>query len=255
MEMSVRVQIASVILMLVLALQARPSELEMGDMEIAAGKFLVASNYHMSDPKFKTSVILLVRHDPEKGTLGLILNHPTRMNVHEALPGISEAQHVNSTVYLGGPVAMRSFTMLVRTNEPADGLTRVLSSVSFSADMDAMTEWLARESRPNRIRIFAGYSGWGAGQLAAEMQMRGWRLLPADARSVFEISPENLWPELTGRQPTIRTAIPDEWPPPDPWPLPALQEGDMPQGRHSKVSNTPAGTTPDPGASFRTAGR
>lgn len=209
--------IAPVLLFLVLAAQVRSSELEIEDTEIAAGKFLVASNYHMSDPKFQTSVILLVRHDPDKGTLGLILNHPTKMNVHEALPGISDVQHMTDSVFIGGPVDMRNFMMLVRTNESSDGLIRVLNNVSFSADIDVIADWLGKESRSNRIRIFAGYSGWGPGQLALEMQMRGWRLLPADAKAVFEIAPEDLWSEVTKRQPGIRTSIPGEWLRRDPW--------------------------------------
>lgn len=213
--MSLRIFVFVAIVIAWLALPAQPVE-NPRDTEIAAGKFLIASNFYMSDPKFQTSVILLVRHDPEKGTLGLILNHPTKMNVHDALPGISEAQHLTSPIYIGGPVSLRDYMMLVRTNQPGDGLLRVINNVSFSSSVDTIAEWLPRESRPNKIRIFAGYSGWAAGQLALEIQMRGWRLLPADAATVFDVEPENLWQELEKQQTPLRTSIHSGWLPQDP---------------------------------------
>lgn len=195
------------------------------ESEIAAGKFLIASDFYMSDPHFQESVILLVRNEPEKGTLGVILNHPTKMNVHEALPGISEAQHLKSLVYIGGPVSLKDYMMLVRTNHSADGLIHVSSNVSFSGDMDTISEWLSKESKPNRIRIFAGYSGWAAGQLAMEIQMRGWRLLSADAATVFDVAPEKLWSELSKRESGVRTSIHNEWPPQGPS-LPRVAQGE-----------------------------
>lgn len=212
----------ALVLLAVFAIPVHPSG-DPVESQIAAGKFLIASDFYMSDPKFQQSVILLVRHDPEKGTLGLILNHPTKMNVHEALPGISEAQHLKSTVYIGGPVGLRDYLMLVRTNQPGDGLIQVLDNCSFSADIDTISTWLPKESKANRIRIFAGYSGWAAGQLAMEIQLRGWHLVPADAYTVFDIEPEKLWSELSKRSSGISTSIHNEWLPVDPLPPRALQ--------------------------------
>ncbi|HSP05532.1 MAG TPA: YqgE/AlgH family protein [Acidobacteriota bacterium] len=200
------------LLVLSFAMRAQPAESPFDESDIAAGKLLIASSYFMGDPKFQASVVLLVRHEPEKGTLGLILNHPTKMSVRDALPGISDVQHMSSTVYIGGPVAPQNFMMLVRTSQPADGLIRVVDNVSFSDSIDSIAEWLPKESRANRIRIFAGYSGWGAGQLAFEIRLRGWHLLPANAKEVFDISPENLWPELAKEAPGIRTSIGSGWP-------------------------------------------
>lgn len=186
------------------------------ESEIATGQFLIASDFYMTDPHFQESVILIVRHEPDKGTLGFILNHPTKMNVHEALPAISEAQHLKTPIYIGGPVGLKDYLMLVRTNKSSDGLLHVSNNVAFSGNMDAISEWLSKESKTNRIRIFAGYSGWAAGQLAMEIEMRGWRLLPADAATIFDIAPEKLWAELSKRQSGVRTSIHNEWLPLDP---------------------------------------
>ena len=44
-----------------------------------------------------------------------------------------------------------------------------------------------------KFRLFCGYSGWGAGQLDAEMKTGGWLTLPATSEHVFHVQPEKLW--------------------------------------------------------------
>src|SRR5262245_46734248 len=175
------------------------------DAAIAAGNFMVATPSDMRGRTFRATVVLILHHDPEKGTLGVILNHPTQMTVHQALPEYADATHASNPVFIGGPVEPKTFLMLVRTNEKTEGLVRVMNNVSFSANKDTITEWLARESRGNRIRVFAGYSGWAAGQLQMEINLGGWRLEPADPDTIFNKDPATLWMELNSRKPLIQT--------------------------------------------------
>jgi len=44
-----------------------------------------------------------------------------------------------------------------------------------------------------RARIFAGYSGWGPGQLEEEMAQDAWVLDPARVEDVFTPDPDALW--------------------------------------------------------------
>jgi putative transcriptional regulator len=80
-----------------------------------------------------------------------------------------------------------------------------MKDVSFTSNEDTLRELLSGEARRNRIRLFAGYSGWGPGQLEAEMQVGAWQLLPADAATVFDMDPAQLWPELSNRKPPLQT--------------------------------------------------
>jgi putative transcriptional regulator len=50
--------------------------------------------------------------------------------------------------------------------------------------------------------VFAGYSGWAAGQLQGELERGAWHMVPADAATVFETPPERIWPELIKRATT-----------------------------------------------------
>jgi putative transcriptional regulator len=43
------------------------------------------------------------------------------------------------------------------------------------------------------VRVFSGYAGWGAGQLAAEVRRGAWVLDRADAKRVFSSEPSRLW--------------------------------------------------------------
>lgn len=166
--------------------------------EISRGKFLIATRLSMRDPRFGESIVLIVRHGSE-GTLGLILNHPTQLTVHEVFPDITDALHLTNVVYLGGPVAPRQFSLLVRTNKKFQGSWQVTENTSFSSDPEAIKDWVARETQKDKIRLFAGYSGWAPGQLQSEIAVGAWELWPADEKTIFEIDPEQMWEELSRR--------------------------------------------------------
>jgi putative transcriptional regulator len=164
--------------------------------EPAGGSFLVASEYFMKDPLFAESVILMIKHD-EDGSFGLILNHPSKLTISQAIPQVGAPVHVGNPVSIGGPVSPRQFFMLVRTNVKEDGLFAVMDQVAFSAKSDSIQQWLSRENGRQKIRLFAGYSGWASGQLDAEIQLGAWGVLPASAKTVFESEPADLWRMLT----------------------------------------------------------
>jgi putative transcriptional regulator len=50
-----------------------------------------------------------------------------------------------------------------------------------------------------RARVFAGYAGWSAGQLEAEMAEDSWHATLALPGDVFTDSPEGLWATAVGR--------------------------------------------------------
>ena len=42
-------------------------------------------------------------------------------------------------------------------------------------------------------RFFAGYSGWGGGQLEGELQTGSWLTVPASASHIFDYGIDQLW--------------------------------------------------------------
>jgi putative transcriptional regulator len=173
------------------------------DDAIITGRLLVATP-QLADPNFRRSVVLVVEHEEEDGTLGVVLNRPTEVPVDRVLPPWSELVTGPSVVFQGGPVALDSALALAHvpgTEEPLGW--RALSGSPAVArvglvDLDAPPELLASEV--TRLRVFAGYAGWSAGQLRSEVDEGAWYVLPADSEDVFMNDPDRLWQGVLRRQ-------------------------------------------------------
>lgn len=65
-------------------------------------------------------------------------------------------------------------------------------------DLEAPPELLA--SAVGSLRIFAGYAGWGPGQLEDELVEGAWYVVESEPGDVSSPSPERLWREVLRRQ-------------------------------------------------------
>lgn len=140
------------------------------------------------DPHFARTVVRVLRHDSEDGTLGVVINRPLstlEADVEVALGQWLEDSVPPQRVFEGGPVSAGSFLCLA---EDPDGLRSV----------DLMAEEPA--SLPGRWRIFRGYAGWAPGQLAAEVDDAGWYVVPSEPDDVFSSDPQSLWRTVLSRQ-------------------------------------------------------
>jgi putative transcriptional regulator len=158
------------------------------------GVFLYAAP-DLQSPSFGESVVLLVQHGTE-GSLGLIINRPTRVTVREAIEELAEMRGLRLALYFGGPVQPQAVLALVRSATPVDGGLRVLPGVYFSTEMKHLKAAARAPEAASRLRVYAGYAGWSPGQLAAELAAGAWIVGPADAGSVFSSDPDAVWPRV-----------------------------------------------------------
>ena len=160
------------------------------------GRLLVATP-SVGDPNFSGSVVLLLEHSDD-GAMGVVLNRPSEIDVADHLPGWTDVVVSPSVVFLGGPVSPNAALCLARVesylHEGWDPLIGQVGTVDLSLDPARAARGVAE------VRIFAGYSGWGPGQLEAEIADGGWFVVDADPCDVLCPLPDDLWREVLRRQ-------------------------------------------------------
>ena len=163
-------------------------------LEPAKGRFLLASP-RMGDPRFRYSVILLLEHGVD-GSLGLIVNQATEIPLSRVLPELDSALGNRHRLYVGGPVGRNLLIYLTRREEPLEHASHLMDDVYFGGDKVTLEQLLEENKDDKQLRLFTGHSGWAPGQLASELARNDWKILPADAYTIFEKDPNHLWLDL-----------------------------------------------------------
>lgn len=165
------------------------------------GRLLVASP-PLVDPNFDRSVVLLLEHGAEAGAVGLVLNRPSAVVASEALPEWASAFGAVDHVFVGGPVSPGSLIGLAERHPASprsddSAWTSLFSSIGTvdlggqPADVPGLV----------RLRAFAGYAGWGPGQLEGELGAGAWIVAERDDTDAFTVEPLELWRAVLRRQP------------------------------------------------------
>lgn len=189
-------------LLLILAAFAAPA----GAAEVDANAIFLIASPELQDPNFRETVVL-VTQPREGGPWGVIINRPLEHRLSEIFTEFETLKDRKDVLFSGGPVARDRLVFLVRSPEPPPRAVAVLRDVWFIGDIERIEELLRRPEPTRGLRVYAGYSGWGPGQLQAEIARGGWHVLPADAATVFEADPARVWPELIKRATTTRTRL------------------------------------------------
>ena len=163
---------------------------------VAKGVLLVASP-SLNDPNFQQTVVLILEHGAE-GTLGLILNRATNMLLSEALPGVAALKGTTHRLYAGGPVQRTVVLLLSRLKEPQPDMRSVFDSVYVGGTPEVLERIIRQATPTDRFRVFAGYAGWGPGQLGFEMLQGSWAVLPPES-NLFDRDPDTLWRDSLAR--------------------------------------------------------
>jgi putative transcriptional regulator len=148
------------------------------------------------DPFFHRSVVLLLHHEDE-GSFGFIVNRPTGIKVSEILKGMDVGwEGRDETVaYFGGPVQPQLGTVLfspiLPESGPDDPATEVAPGVALTQHIGDLSR--LAESPPDQFRLLLGYSGWGEGQLMAEILRNDWLTAPVSSELIFAPDPEQVW--------------------------------------------------------------
>lgn len=163
-------------------------------METLQGQLLIASPA-LLDPNFRRTVVLVTEHTDE-GAAGLVLNRPSPAEVAELVPQLEPLVEDGEQVWLGGPVQQDAVLVLGEFVDPDDAAVPLFGALGFPS-LDEPDEVVPATTRR---RVFAGYAGWGAGQLEDELAREDWIIEPALADDAFTEAPDALWSDVLRRK-------------------------------------------------------
>ncbi|MGB6424607.1 MAG: YqgE/AlgH family protein [Solirubrobacterales bacterium] len=162
-------------------------------MDSLRGQLLIASP-QLSDPNFDRAVVLITEHG-EDGAMGIVLNRPSQAGVDGVIPDLSSIAGPEP-IFVGGPVQPEALVVLGEFADPAKAAWIVVADVglvSAQADLGELPEAVRRG------RVYAGFSGWGPGQLEEELADESWIIEAPLPSELFPEDPETLWSDVLGR--------------------------------------------------------
>lgn len=163
-----------------------------------SGRLLVARPL-LGDPNFHRTVVLLLDHNDE-GTFGVVLNRPVEIEVDAVLPEWQAAVTPPSVLFQGGPVGLDGAIGVVTAPPGAPLPPTVDRLVGPFGLVDLDSDPAALRGLITGVRVFAGHSGWGAGQLEDELQEGSWFVIPAEPADAVTTEPATLWRRVLRRQ-------------------------------------------------------
>jgi putative transcriptional regulator len=156
------------------------------------GSLLIAAP-QLLDPNFRRTVLLVTQHD-EEGAMGVVLNRPSGMTVADAAPDLEPLVGAETPIFAGGPVQPTAGVVLAEVEHAEEP---IFAEVVLLPGID---ELAAVADETDRLRVFAGYAGWGPGQLDGELEREDWIVEPARPADVFSHNPDALWVEVLSRK-------------------------------------------------------
>ncbi len=154
---------------------------------------------------FQRTVVLICEHNAE-GAFGLVLNRSTGNKIGEMVVADLPENLREFPLYLGGPVQptalsfLHSDSFISEVDQsflPNEALTgTVLPNLALGHSLDTLVEIGESFSANRKVKMFAGYSGWGPGQLEDEMKRDAWLTYPASLELVLDTDPGTLWQKV-----------------------------------------------------------
>jgi len=140
---------------------------------------------------------VLVCEHSEEGALGLVLNRAGELRVCESAPELVVLTGDEATIDEGGPVQPDALLVLAEFDDPELAAIPVIGPVGLMGDSSDIDDLAGATVR---ARAFAGYAGWGPGQLDEELARDDWFVAPAGIDDIFDPDADELWQRVLSRK-------------------------------------------------------
>ncbi|RSK49882.1 YqgE/AlgH family protein [Hymenobacter rigui] len=159
---------------------------------------LLISQPFLGDPNFERTVVLLCSHSEEEGSFGLVLNRPSPLQLGDVLElqGGDALPAARLPLGVGGPVQPDTLHYLHQQAHLAQA-QHLGGEVYWGGDFgQLLNQLITGQVPPEQIRLYVGYSGWTAGQLAEEVRENVWIVEPNAAAKVFTLTTDAFWQSI-----------------------------------------------------------
>ena len=201
-------------------------------MKSLENQFLIAMP-SLADNYFNKTVTYICEHNDE-GAMGLIINMPVNITLHDLLTQIEENDNETDTketavkedeedkeqdtldlvpnsvnnenifldsrleqlVLSGGPMSQNRGFVLHRTQSGWKSSLALSKDIMITTSKDILMA-LGTEKAPEQFMVTLGYAGWGPGQLEEELQANSWLTIDADSDILFNTPIEQRWQKAT----------------------------------------------------------
>ncbi len=157
-------------------------------LNIEAGMALIAKPF-WNEPEYNRSVIYLLAHNDDEGSIGIILNKRSNLFLNSAFPDIS----IQMNIGFGGPIKPENLSFLHTNNSIPDSIS-IRDGIYFMGDDDLVMEMIENKKiLPQEIKFFSGLVRWEPKQLKSELDSDKWWLSHTNPRVIFNIESDDLW--------------------------------------------------------------
>lgn len=168
-------------------------EFSESDEESSFAGSLLISHPSQNEGYFKHTVVLMIVHSTEDGSLGLILNRPLHQKLGDYDPELLDTELAAIPLFDGGPVSSDRL-ILVACKQVDEGTLKF----HFGIDESRAREIIANDPE-YELRGFFGYAGWSEGQLEGELQMDAWVLTKLSVK-LSKLNNPSAWQTLLASQ-------------------------------------------------------
>ena len=162
--------------------------------QLKPGILLIATK-NLTDTSFEKTVILVTQHNAQ-GTTGIAINRPSKFTLTDVVPDASKHQAGKSPLFLGGPVHPRSVLFLTN-DDPEQTLIKIIEGVYLGGGTNSVINILKGKRTKTNFRAYAGYAGWGPGQLTNEINRNDWILAQPEKAQLFLPDTSTIWLQLS----------------------------------------------------------
>lgn len=165
-------------------------KIQSNTLNVKTGDILLSEPF-LNDFYFSRSVILLIDHDDNEGSLGIVINKRLSVPFNDLVRGFPE---FNADVYLGGPVGTDRIFFIHTVGEIIPDSHKLKSGLYWSGNVNALKSMIKHDLiKSHEIRFYVGYAGWDAGQLRKELRLNSWVVNNVSPKMILNTNPSKMW--------------------------------------------------------------